>query len=68
MRFQKQLFLGLTEEMKNKIILSLQNTNRIINESTKEYIQHSKRVENRMTKEIHEIEGYLNERDKMIKR
>lgn len=58
---QKKIFLGLSEEMKSKIVLSVQNTSKIISDSNKDLILASK-------KQIAEIEQVSAEREKVVKR
>ena len=58
---QKKIFLGLSEEMKSKIVLSVQNTSKIISDSNKDLILANK-------KQVAEIEQVSAEREKVVKR
>ena len=58
---QKKIFLGLSEEMKSKIVLSVQNTSKIISDSNKDLILANK-------KQVLEIEQVSAEREKVVKR
>ena len=60
LRFQKQLYLGLSEEMKTKIVLSVQNTSKIISDSNRDSITQCK-------KEASEIDSSLLDRSKWVK-
>lgn len=58
---QKKIFMSLSEEMKSKIVLSVQNTSKIISDSNKELIFMCK-------KQLAEIDQVTVERDKVVKR
>jgi len=58
---QKKIFMGLSEEMKSKIVLSVQNTSKIISDSNKDLIFMCK-------KQLTEIDQVTVERDKVVKR
>ena len=58
---QKKIFLGLSEEMKSKIVLSVRNTSKIISDSNKDLILANK-------KQVAEIEQVSAEREKVVKR
>lgn len=58
---QKKIFMNLSEEMKYKIIASLQSTSKIISESNKDLL-------NLCRKEISELEQSYLEREKTVKK
>lgn len=60
LRFQRQLYIGLSEEMKTKIILSVFNTSKIITDSNKDSISQCK-------KELADLDLFLAERSKWVK-
>ena len=60
LRFQRQLYVGLSEEMKTKIVLSVQNTSKIITESNRDSIA-------AVRKELSEIDALMNDRSKQVK-
>lgn len=60
LRFQRQLFVGLSDEMKTKIALSVTNTSKIISDSNRDAIAACK-------KECAEIESLLAERSRWVK-
>lgn len=60
LKFQRTLFLNLSEEMKTKIILSVTSTNKIIHDSSKELLTSCKR-------DLKEMELVTSEREKYVK-
>lgn len=59
-RFQRQLYLGLSEEMKTKIVMSVSNTSKIISASNKQSLADCR-------KEVAEMETVMQERAKITK-
>ena len=60
LRFQRQLYVGLSEEMKTKIVLSVFNTSKIITDSNRDSIAQCK-------KELADLDLFLVERNKWVK-
>ena len=60
LRFQRQLYVGLSEEMKTKIVLSVQNTSKIITDSNRISIATCR-------KELTDMDFCLTERTKLVK-
>lgn len=59
-KFQRQLYLGLSEEMKTKIVMSVSNTSKIISSSNKQSLVDCR-------KELAEMETAMQERAKITR-
>jgi hypothetical protein len=60
MGFQRQMYIGLSEEMKTKIVLSVNNTSKIITDSNKQSLAKCRKL-------ITEMNESMVERQKQVK-
>lgn len=60
LKFQKQIYIGLSDEMKTKIVLSVNNTSKIISDSNKQSLAKCKKL-------VQEMNDSMAERLKHVK-